>query len=533
MYGFGRLWRPGIFGDHRCTLPPEERKLCVVCAKVFRADVTTCPDDGSMLVIEAGGTTGPSRLGHVLGNYRLLRVIGEGGVGTVYEGEHVQLGRHMALKVLHPEGATAEVIRRFFNEARAVNEIRHPNILEIEDFVTTDDGEHFLIMELLQGEDLRTRLAREGVLAPERVVEIGAQIASALGAVHAAGIVHRDLKPDNIFITKKPDGSEVCKLLDFGIAKFTTEGQGVTRAGMTLGTPEYMAPEQIVTKGAPGPRTDLYALGMVMYECLAGAPAFTANTTAAILRGHISEPVMPPSQRRGQAIPPSLESAILRCLEKDPDRRFANADELRTALKGSQAAVDRAVAILATPRRRKRRAIQMIPAFAMALAALVLHVAPRSQAATRAALAPSPPPPPSPSPSPSPSPPPPPSPSPPPSPPPPPPPAAPAELSLSLISDPPGAELSIAGRAIGKAPATTKLPMSTDPVRITARFPDGVEVVQSVVPDRALPPLHFLAHHTVVAPPRPHSPAKTTPSPTRPPTQPAKLDKDGTMDPFK
>jgi serine/threonine-protein kinase len=500
----------------------EERKLCVVCAKVYRADISVCPDDGSPLVFEAGATTGASRLGHVLGHYRLQRVIGEGGVGTVYEGEHVQLGRKMALKVLHPDGATGEVIRRFFNEARAVNEIRHPNILEVEDFVTTDDGEHYLLMELLVGEDLRAKLSRDGVLPPEQVTQIGDQLASALSAVHGVGIVHRDLKPDNIYVC---DNGE-CKLLDFGIAKFMTEGQGVTRAGMTLGTPEYMAPEQIVARGAPGPRTDIYALGMVMYECLAGAPAFTATTTAGVLRGHISEQVVPPSQRRGQPVPAVLEAAILKCLEKDPEKRFADSFELREALRADKP-VQRAVAILAPPKRRRRRALHMLPAFAMAIAALVIHLAPLETAASspapRAAAAPPRPAPAAPAP-------------PPPAPPPPPPspppaPSPPAEVKLALASDPAGAELFLGAERtpIGRAPVTRKIAMSTDPLQIVARFRDGREVTQSVVPDRALPPLRFVEQRDAT---KPHA-APTKPSKAPAPTEANAPEHDGTIDPFK
>src|ERR1041385_9020122 len=152
------------------------------------------------------------------------------------------------------------------------------------------------------------------------------QIASALGAIHKAGIVHRDIKPDNIHICKKADGTEVAKLIDFGIAKFLGAQEGMTREGMTLGTPEYMAPEHSVSSGKPGPAADLYSLGMLMYECVAGAPAFTATTTAAILRGHISEPVTPPSHRRGEPVPPVLEAAILKCLAKDPKNRFQSGD---------------------------------------------------------------------------------------------------------------------------------------------------------------------------------------------------------------
>jgi serine/threonine-protein kinase len=515
-------------------MPGDIRKLCVVCAKVYREDLAMCPDDGAMLVVEAGGGTA-NRLGHVFGNYRLQRVIGEGGVGTVYEGVHVGLGRKRAIKLLR-EDATEELVTRFFNEARAVNEIRHPNIVDIEDFVSTETGDHYLVMELLAGEDLRATLRRERVLAPERVLALGEQIAGALAAVHAVGIVHRDLKPENLFVNHA-NGSDAFKLVDFGIAKFLADDKGMTRAGMTLGTPEYMAPEQILTDGQPGPATDVYALGMVMYECLAGAPAFT-GATAAVLRGHISETVVPPSLARGEAISPVLEAVVLKCLAKDAAARFASAEEVREALRADApvavpadvpAAVPARAATAPPVRARapRSRVVQMIPAFAMAAAAAVLHFAPSSRAAaathpgprapsahaTVPAVAPAPAPLPTPAPAPLPA----------------PAPVAPAptELSLQLESDPPGAELFVgaARTAIGRAPATATLAMSSDPIKLIAHFPDGVEVVQSVVPDRALPAVHFI------------EPKIAAPLPARPPVRHApadhKTDREGTIDPFQ
>jgi eukaryotic-like serine/threonine-protein kinase len=504
------------------------RKYCLVCGSIYRHELRTCPEDGAMLVLEADQGE-RLRLGHVLGNYRLIRKLGEGGVGTVYEGEHVRLGRKMALKVLHPETASAEVIVRFFNEARAVNQIRHPHIVDVEDFVTADTGEHYLIMELLPGQDLRSVISREGVMAPERVCSIGEQMASALAAVHRCGILHRDLKPDNIFLSRDKDGRETAKLLDFGIAKFLTEGEGMTREGLTLGTPEYMAPEQIVTTGKPGPGADIYSLGMLMYECVAGAPAFTATTTAAILRGHISEPVVPPSHRRGEPLPPVLEAAILKCLDKDPANRFASGDELAAALRS-----DRAVQLVTprfVPAARRSRTLQMLPAFAMAAAAPALHLAPRSDDHARAAPSPAPPvtpvsttpaPPPEPLPTKQ---------------------LAPAPASthiqVALSSYPEGAKLFLGETSLGEAPTLAEIPVSSDPVSLTAKFSDGTEVVQTIVPDRPLPHIAFTKSSNKRAPS-----AAASHEPARPKTRPSSgmkgpatsgtiEDRDGTMDPFK
>ncbi|MBV8761727.1 MAG: serine/threonine protein kinase [Deltaproteobacteria bacterium] len=477
-----------------------------------------------MLVIEAEQGE-RLRLGHVLGNYRLIRKLGEGGVGSVYEGEHVRLGRKMALKVLHPDVASAETIARFFNEARAVNEIKHPNILDVEDFVTAETGEHYLIMELLVGEDLRTVISRDGLLSPSRVTKIGEQVASALAAIHRAGIVHRDLKPDNIFLTKK-DGEEYVKLLDFGIAKFLDEKQGLTRDGMTMGTPEYMAPEQILTSGKPGSQADIYSLGMMLYECLAGAPAFTATTTAAILRGHISDPVVPPSQRRGEQLPPVLESVVLKCLEKDPANRFKSADDVISAL-GSTRAVEVVrvtkpqAAVSPNPARKPpSRAVQMLPAFAMAAGALVLHMLPRDPE-KKAVAAPPPPapivaaappqqtpaePPAAPAP-------------------------APAKIDVTLLSKPAGADMYLGDEPLGQSPVTAAIPVSSTPIALVARFADGVEVTQTIVPDRPLPTITFDKPKagTPVARTRPKAP--TTPPPAAKPA--GKLNREGTIDPFK
>jgi serine/threonine protein kinase len=519
-----------------------DRRLCVVCSKVFRADITTCPDDGSMLVLEAGGgEEGGARLGHVIGNYRLQRVLGEGGVGVVYAAEHVRLGRKVAIKLLHPDVVSEEIVQRFFNEARAVNAIRHPNIIDVEDFVTAPTGEHYMVMELLSGQDLRTAIGDEGILDPERVRKIATHIADALAAVHAVGIVHRDLKPDNIFLTMK-DGAEVAKLLDFGIAKFS-DTHGLTRAGMTMGTPEYMAPEQILTDGTPGPAGDLYALGMVMYEALAGAPAFTATTTAAILRAHCYEKPAPPSDRRGEAMPQSLEAIVMRCLEKSPADRFASATELAAALRGQVVATRLPTKRPATaPHRSPRRALIMMPAFAMAAAALFLHLSVirgagepeirRSQTTGAATASPSAVHPVAPKPdvrtAPV------------PVPPPPPPSAGSADLrttgsatatvQIGLVSEPAGAELFVGEdlRALGPAPVTASLAAGSDPVDLVARWPDGVEVRETLVPDHAIRELRLVK--PVAAPQVPHLTRHGTNKRTNGSND---TDRDGTLDPFR
>ena len=505
------------------TLLSGEAKFCVVCSRIYRDGETTCPEDGSKLVVQGKA----SRLGEIVGNYRLLRIIGEGGVGTVYEAEHTRLGRKMAIKLLHSDIVTKEMVTRFFNEARAVNEIRHPNIIEVEDFVTTPSGEHYMLMELLVGEDLRAAISRQKRLAADRVSSIGEQVASALGAVHRVGIIHRDLKPDNIFLVRK-DGREIAKLLDFGVAKFTNDQQGVTRAGMTMGTPAYMAPEQIITgrEKDVGDGSDIYALGMCLYEALTGAPAFHGTATAQILRAHCFEPVEPPSKRRGEPLPAVLEAAVMKCLEKDRGHRFETADALCTALRSQQPVqLSGQVAIIAPPtfasvRARKRRVVMMLPAFAMAAAALGIQLWPRSQEGAIAAtvspevvrMTPVIEPPDS---------------------------AKrlpPASVTIELVSKPAGAEILVGPdrRSLGVTPVSSTLVMSSEMVTLVARFPDGTEVTQTVVPDRALPEVVFTQTKPVVAgtPKRPAAKPSTTkqlPSTSAGSSQ----NRDDTMDPFK
>jgi len=517
----------------------SDTKFCVVCSNSYPSELITCPDDGNMLMLEAGGGTRASRLGHVIGNYRLLAVLGEGGVGTVYAAEHVRLGRRVALKLLHPEVADNEVVTRFFNEARAVNEIRHPNIIDVEDFVTTPDGEHYMLMELLEGEDLREVMSREGKLEPERVSLIGQQIASALGAVHRVNIVHRDLKPDNVFVIQR-DGKEVSKLLDFGVAKFMEDGTGLTRDGMTMGTPKYMAPEQIITGKEVGSSSDIYALGVLMYELLTGVAPFNGASIAAILRAHVSEAVVPPSQLRGEPLPAVLEAAVMKCLEKEVEDRFATADELADALRGEQPVelsgrfVTRAVETERQLRRaaseppaaslrlpvapRRRRVMQLIPAFAMAVAAAVIHFWPHAAPPTAtAATVPVPPAPARPE-APAPT------------------PRAPAEFRISLISKPVGAELFRGAdrEPLGTAPQTIVLPMSHEPVELIAKFADGREVTETIVPDAPRRELVFEKPRATEAPKKTTAPAPVTPVSSEPVPEPSvPEDRDSTLDPFK
>ena len=280
-------------------------------------------------------------IGKHINNYEVVSLLGEGGMGTVYLALHPIMGRKAAIKVLKPELARDEsLVSRFFNEARAANAIRHPNIIDIIDVgLLPDENVPYMLMEFLEGESLASRLERVRPLDVDTAVEIACQTASALAAAHSKGIVHRDLKPDNLFLV--PDEmvhtGERVKVLDFGIAKLRDDMRGSsmkTRTGAIMGTASYMSPEQcqgLIEK--IDSRTDVYALGIILYEMLCGAPPFVSEGFGDIIIMHVMREPEPP-QRRNPAIPDAVAAAILRALAKDPDHRFATMVDFQTALRG-------------------------------------------------------------------------------------------------------------------------------------------------------------------------------------------------------
>jgi serine/threonine protein kinase len=278
-----------------------------------------------------------------VGNYRVLSLLGEGGMGVVYLAQHPGIGRKAAIKVLHPELArNPEVVTRFFNEARAANAIRHPGIVEVFDFGTLPDGSTYITMEFLDGESLSARIRRVGRLRIGDAVELASQTANVLAAAHAAGIVHRDLKPDNLFLV--PDqhtpGRDVIKVLDFGIAKLSGEASGSgsvkTRTGTIMGTPIYMSPEQCRGTKEVDRRTDIYALGIILYEMICGQPPFVSSGHGELIHMHIGVPPRPP-RAHNPGIPVELEKVMLRLLAKDADERQQSMGEVQQALKGTPA----------------------------------------------------------------------------------------------------------------------------------------------------------------------------------------------------
>ncbi|HEU0034213.1 MAG TPA: protein kinase [Kofleriaceae bacterium] len=271
--------------------------------------------------------------GQSIGSYRILQKIGTGGMGAVYVAEHPLIGKKVALKVIHRELAgNREVVQRFFQEAKAVNTIGNEHIVEIHDFGVTPDGDHFYIMEYLEGQTLATVLGREKRVDIMRSLHIGAQIANALAAAHAAGVIHRDLKPDNIMLTRRLGDPDFVKVLDFGLAKMLAAGSAVKTAhGVLLGTPQYMSPEACESKRDIDHRTDIYALGILLFQMMTGKLPFDGESMGEVLVKQVT--MLPPAPRGfNPAIPPSVEQVLLRCLAKPVDARFPTMIALRDAL---------------------------------------------------------------------------------------------------------------------------------------------------------------------------------------------------------
>ena len=295
------------------------------------------PDDVPTEI--AADTSRAYSIGTILGSYRLVKQIGAGGMGRVFIAEHVRLGRQVALKILRSElSGNIEAIKRFFAEARAVNRIRHENIIEISDFVEDPLGSSFYIMELLHGIELRVLEDREGVLPIARALAIVLQVCRGVGAAHAAGVIHRDLKPDNIFLIERDGRPDFVKLLDFGVAKLTSAtiddaSTYKTSAGMVVGTPDYMAPEQALGQVVDH-RADIYSIGVILFELVVGRRPFVARTAREVMVQHMVTPAPRPAspQPTGRAAggargpdPSVLEEGSARASGEHPGRRASAA----------------------------------------------------------------------------------------------------------------------------------------------------------------------------------------------------------------
>jgi len=282
-------------------------------------------------------------IGRVVGKYKILDQIGEGGMGIVYRAEHIVLGSPAAVKVLLEQFTRdSVVVDRFFQEAKAASAIRHPGIVEVFDYGRLPGGSAYIAMELLRGEDLSGFLARHGTLAPQLAAHIAIEVLAALNATHVVGVVHRDLKPDNIFLVRDTGAPSAirAKILDFGIAKLIGDPLAAhgprgprpkTKGGSILGTPAYMAPEQCKGGGELDARVDLYAVGCILFELLTGRPPFVASGDGEVMAMHIYEPP-PRLSNLVRHLPVELEALLAKLLIKDPADRIPSAAYALAAL---------------------------------------------------------------------------------------------------------------------------------------------------------------------------------------------------------
>ncbi len=302
-------------------------KTCPKCGTQYRDTTTLCPSDGVALE-----KTGDSLLGKTLaGKYRIEDRLSEGGMGTVYRGTHVLMDKTVAVKVLRPSLAADEkIVARFSREARAASRISHPHALSVTDFGEAEDGVVFLVMEYLDGKTLKEIIREEGPMALPRAVEILRQVGGALDAAHTQGVVHRDLKSDNIMLLSS-SGTDYTKVLDFGIAKIK-EADGaydpaLTAPDLVIGTPQYMSPEQCSQSPDIDARSDIYSLGVILYELLVGHVPFTGESPTAIMLKHLQEPAPSVLDERSD-VPPAVANVIARALEKRPEDRYQTVAEL-------------------------------------------------------------------------------------------------------------------------------------------------------------------------------------------------------------
>jgi serine/threonine protein kinase len=316
---------------------------CPTCGQDFAEEVRVCPEDGTPLQADptvAIASPVDPLIGRTLDEkYRLDERLGTGGMGTVYRATHLLIDRPVAIKLLNPRYVEDEAAQvRFRREARAAGRIQHTNAVTVTDFGRTSDGFVYIVMELLEGRTLRDVLAHDAPLDTARAVSMMLQTAAAVGAAHDAGVIHRDLKPANIFVVQRKDAPPYIKVLDFGIAKLAADAlddddtNTLTQVGAMIGTPRYMSPEQC--DGAKlTPASDVYSLGIILYEMLTGTTPFNGTSPIAIAIKHSSTP--PRSPREFVAtIPATLEELVLHALEKRPEDRPADANAFRNLLYG-------------------------------------------------------------------------------------------------------------------------------------------------------------------------------------------------------
>ncbi|HET6281804.1 MAG TPA: serine/threonine-protein kinase [Polyangia bacterium] len=315
--------------------------VCPSCQTDYPVGTAVCAQDGSPLGATPPPETFDPLIGATLaGRYLIVRRIGEGGMGAVYEAKHTIIGKRIAVKVLLEKfHAKSDFVARLLQEARLASSIGHENIVDVTDFGTTDDGRSFVAMEFLEGESLAQLIMRDAPLPVERSLRIARQVASALDAAHAKGIFHRDVKPENVYLIRRADADFV-KVVDFGISKAVKPGgdEGadvyrLTHTGLLLGTPLYMSPEQARGEEDLDHRVDIWALGVMLYECLTGEVPFRANNYLGIISQVLNHAARPPSQLRPElGIPEAVEAVVMRAMDKDRTRRYQAMTDLERDL---------------------------------------------------------------------------------------------------------------------------------------------------------------------------------------------------------
>ena len=312
-------------------------KYCTACQKTYPTDHDVCPTDNTRLLVAH-----ELQPGMIIRNkYQIIERIGIGGMGLVYRGRHLTFNELCAIKIVNDDIAgNANFLKRFQTEAIVTRKLRHPHAVRVDDFDYTDDGRPFIVMELVEGKNVSEVLQKEGALAVPRAIRIARQVGLAIGMAHKLGIVHRDLKPGNIILTTDEQGQEIAKVLDFGIAKLREaageERSEMTMTGMVVGTPLYMSPEQFLGKKAGGEvdgRTDIYSLGVVLYQMITAQLPFDAETPYALMLQHLQGTARPPHELKPELhIPMALSQVILRAMEKSREQRFQTAEEFVAAL---------------------------------------------------------------------------------------------------------------------------------------------------------------------------------------------------------
>src|SRR5215813_7830032 len=302
-------------------------KKCPKCGVEYPETTTLCPADGAALEKDPDSLVGTT----LDGKYRIDARLNEGGMGTVYRGTHVLMDKTVAIKVLHPTLAADEkIVARFSREARAASRISHPNALSVTDFGEDESGHVFLVMEFLSGKTLKQVIRDEGPLPLARVVDIARQIGDALHAAHEQGVIHRDLKSDNIMLLDTMTGDHA-KVLDFGIAKIN-EPEGavdtnLTAPNLVIGTPQYMSPEQCSQDSEIDARSDIYSLGVILFEMLVGHVPFSGDSPTMVMMKHLQEPVPSILEERSD-VPASVARVVARAMAKIRDNRYQNVAEM-------------------------------------------------------------------------------------------------------------------------------------------------------------------------------------------------------------